>query len=294
MFNYAYRLLGFVLDGAKMMGKRKGRDSSLKKGLSRRMIIIIVAIAVIAVLASLAYLYIPDYISGKKTGGGGGGGNNTTQTGTPPVARFTASATHVDVGDTIVFNASTSYDPDGEILSYRWDFGDATVRVTDLPEVNHTYTVHGIYTVNLTVTDNDGLADTASLTVYVSLKNETLGPYGEILLSRENPIFHNSTSINFTLQEGVESLRVNISAVGLSYEEDEQRIGNATLRVVLYDPFLREVMARNYTYRGQREMEFRPDTSLLTVLPGEYTLEFVCISGTTRIVFTVFINYTPL
>ncbi len=278
-----------------MFGNRKKKDNTLKKGLSRRsLIIIIVAVVAIAAVAVAYQFYISNYTGGKKSGGGGGSGNNTTQTGTPPVARFVASATHVEVGETITFNASRSYDPDGEILNYRWDFGDSTSRVTDTPEVNHTYTVQGIYTVNLTVMDNDGLTDTASLTVYVSPENQTLGPYGELLLSRENPFFPNSTSVNFTLQRGIDSLQINISAMGLSYEEEQQRIGNATLKVVLYDPFLREVLVRNYTYRGQEDMEIQVDPALLTVLPGEYTLEFTCLSGTTRIVFTIFINYTPL
>jgi PKD repeat protein len=67
-----------------------------------------------------------------------------------PVASFTyaASSTWVD------FNASSSYDPDGSIVSYSWDFGDGTTGsgVT----TSHVYPYEGWFTVTLTVTDNSG------------------------------------------------------------------------------------------------------------------------------------------
>jgi PKD repeat protein len=77
----------------------------------------------------------------------------------PPVASFTASAITVFTGEVIQFNASESYDPDGTIESYRWDFGDGTKITTSIPIVNHTYTTGGIYNVTLTVIDDDGLTD---------------------------------------------------------------------------------------------------------------------------------------
>jgi len=87
-----------------------------------------------------------------------GASNSTSATKTvlnrPPVAIFTESAETVDVGETISFNASSSSDPDGFIVSYFWDFGDGTNAsgVT----TNHSYSAAGNYTVTLTVTDDDG------------------------------------------------------------------------------------------------------------------------------------------
>ncbi len=54
------------------------------------------------------------------------------------------------------FDASGSYDIDGEIVSYEWDFGDGTSAIGDL--VEHTFGEAGIYEVTLTVTDNDEAA----------------------------------------------------------------------------------------------------------------------------------------
>jgi PKD repeat protein len=59
------------------------------------------------------------------------------------------------VGTEVIFDGSGSYDPDGEIESYRWDFKDGTYgegRVT-----THTYNHAGTYNVVLIVTDDHGL-----------------------------------------------------------------------------------------------------------------------------------------
>ena len=71
-----------------------------------------------------------------------------------PVASFTESATVVLTGETIHFDASGSYDPDGSISSYRWSFGDGSTRTGKTAD--YSYRDNGIYTVTLTVVDNDG------------------------------------------------------------------------------------------------------------------------------------------
>lgn len=74
----------------------------------------------------------------------------------PPVASFTYSPTSPEVGETVYFNASASYDPDGNITQYEWDFGDGnSVNETD-PITNHAYAEFGVYVVSLTVIDDAG------------------------------------------------------------------------------------------------------------------------------------------
>jgi len=80
----------------------------------------------------------------------------------PPIASFTESAHTVNKDETITFNAAGSYDPDGTIVSYSWDFGDGTTATG--VSVSHAYDDDGSYHVTLTVTDNDGATDSAYAT----------------------------------------------------------------------------------------------------------------------------------
>ena len=83
----------------------------------------------------------------------------------PPVASFTYSPENPMVGEEITFDASSSYDPDGEIVSHNWYFGDRNS--TEGKVVTHAYSKAGNYTVTLTVTDNDGLQGSTSKVVEV-------------------------------------------------------------------------------------------------------------------------------
>jgi len=65
------------------------------------------------------------------------------------------------VGETVTFNASASYDPDGYIVSYEWDFGDDATGTGMI--VTHAYDVAGDYIVTLNITDDDGETDTKTL-----------------------------------------------------------------------------------------------------------------------------------
>jgi len=57
------------------------------------------------------------------------------------------------------FDASGSADPDGTIVSYDWDFGDGNLVADGGPNQGHTYAVNGLYTVTVTITDDDGAMD---------------------------------------------------------------------------------------------------------------------------------------
>ncbi len=78
----------------------------------------------------------------------------------PPVARFevpTLNAGTVPAKRRVEFDASASYDPDGSVEWYHWDFGDGSAIVsTRQPTVSHTYTMVGWTTVRLIVEDDFG------------------------------------------------------------------------------------------------------------------------------------------
>jgi YVTN family beta-propeller protein len=71
----------------------------------------------------------------------------------------------VFVGDTVYFDAAGSYDPEGAIVSYAWDFGDGYTGSGI--SANHIYTTEGEYDVTLTVADDTGLTDSDTITVTV-------------------------------------------------------------------------------------------------------------------------------
>lgn len=66
----------------------------------------------------------------------------------------------------INFNASDSFDLDGNITSYTWDFGDGTTGSG--VKIKHTYFADGEYNIELTVTDDDEKTDTERTTITIS------------------------------------------------------------------------------------------------------------------------------
>jgi PKD repeat protein len=87
-----------------------------------------------------------------------------------PVASFTVDNPHVTSGDAVLFNASDSYDPDGTIASYFWDFDDGQTASTAI--FPHAFTAHTdpeIFRVTLTVTDDLGGTDSEWQDITVDL-----------------------------------------------------------------------------------------------------------------------------
>jgi len=80
-----------------------------------------------------------------------------------PVAKFTFSPTNPRVGENVFFDGSASYDPDGIVQLWTWDFGDNNgVSTTPTPVRGIAFLQPANYTVTLTVTDNAGLTATTS------------------------------------------------------------------------------------------------------------------------------------
>lgn len=65
-----------------------------------------------------------------------------------------------------IFDASQSYDPDGIIINYYWDFGDGTSESSMI--VEHEYLRSGIYIVTLNVSDQQESVGSKDLELFVS------------------------------------------------------------------------------------------------------------------------------
>ncbi len=123
-----------------------------------------------------------------------------------PIASFTFSPQKpVEIINPVVtFNASNSYDPDGTIVNYSWDFGDDQTGSGKV--VTHTYTTFGNYTVTLNVTDNDGFSGTESLKVQVYAR-----PIASFTFSPQNPLINQAVTFNASSSYDSDGTIVNYS-----------------------------------------------------------------------------------
>jgi len=85
--------------------------------------------------------------------------------GHPPVA-IPGGPYFGEAGVPIGFDGSASTDPDGDILTYEWTFGDGATETR--PNPTHVYATAGIYTVRLTVNDGHEGINTAETTATVT------------------------------------------------------------------------------------------------------------------------------
>ena len=91
-----------------------------------------------------------------------------------PFAQFYVPSTGL-VGETVLMNATSSADADGEIVSYEWDFGDGEQKVLPEPTVEHKYSLPGLYTIQLMVTDDDGVPSSALAQIAVNAVEAGVG-----------------------------------------------------------------------------------------------------------------------
>lgn len=96
----------------------------------------------------------------------------TVSAGDPPVANAGSDQSFTGLTcpgiQLVAFSGAASTDADGSIVSYYWDFGDgSTFGPSAFASTTHTYTLTSdvTRTVYLTVTDDDGMTNTDSITV---------------------------------------------------------------------------------------------------------------------------------
>ncbi len=79
----------------------------------------------------------------------------TLSSDSPPTVSMNVSPSGtVKVGDTVQFSATGSNDPDGDPMSYTWDFGDGNLGDPSLT-TSHIYNSQGTFTVTLCVSSTD-------------------------------------------------------------------------------------------------------------------------------------------
>ncbi|HEX7149901.1 MAG TPA: PKD domain-containing protein [Thermoanaerobaculia bacterium] len=90
-----------------------------------------------------------------------------------PVPNFTYTRTF---GGGVNFNASSSFDPDGTIVRYEWNFDDGSTAVTTSPLISHPYPkASNTYWVTLVVQDNEGKRTAVSKEVVLCYLSDGCG-----------------------------------------------------------------------------------------------------------------------
>ena len=131
-------------------------------------------------------------------------------------------AGHPIVGEALTFNGSACYDPDdpydstpGGIVSYSWDFGDGNITSVSSPAITHRYRSSGIYTMNLTITDDDGETDWESKDIEIKLHDIAIVDFA---VNSTEVLSGDGVSINVTVSnEGstADSFNITVYYIGM-------------------------------------------------------------------------------
>jgi len=113
----------------------------------------------------------------------------------PPVADLVAIPVSGEAPLTVTFDAVGSSDADGTISSYSWSFGDGSIGSG--VAVDHTYTSAGQFTAVLTVTDDAGATDDASVVIAVENVFTNNPPTVSITNPANGASFDSSAIISF-------------------------------------------------------------------------------------------------
>jgi hypothetical protein len=192
------------------------------------------------------------------------------------------------VGDPIEFNATKSYDDDGYIILYTWEFHPGgKISGSDFDVINKTFATAGTYTVNLTVRDNDGGNNYAHKEFTIRQADVSFGGSGAISTNDLLPLDSNAT---FTFQTQSNALSVNFSLTFAGGSGDIDQNLNSRVEIQVYDPMFRLMDNRSVTVRGVTNQTFEY-TSYQLPLTGTYQIEVMCEFGTVQIQYEGVVFY---
>jgi len=138
-------------------------------------------------------------------GPGPGPGPSPPEPNVAPTANASASETVGLVGSLLTFDGSQSFDQDGYIKDWSWDFSDGTNGTGEI--VTHAYSNSGAYNVTLTVTDNDDAKDKDSITVVIGTANNL----------PSNPIVTGETTGNKNVEYQFSATSTDLDNDSISY-----------------------------------------------------------------------------
>ncbi|PIZ51786.1 hypothetical protein COY28_04815, partial [Candidatus Woesearchaeota archaeon CG_4_10_14_0_2_um_filter_57_5] len=125
----------------------------------------------------------------------------------PPVAVASASPQSTTVGQQVSFSSAGSYDPDGSIASYAWQFTDGTSSTIANPTKSFAYP--GTYTGTLVVTDNQG-ASSQPASASVIVQQPTNPPTASLTVNPMSGTRPLSSSVSCTGSGGTAPLSYTV------------------------------------------------------------------------------------
>jgi parallel beta-helix repeat protein len=123
---------------------------------------------------------------------------------TAPTASLTVTPTTGTAPLQVTADASGSSDPQGQTLTYAFDYGDGTTSGNQAsPSATHTYTDAGGYVLTVTATDTSGLSSTATRTVTATSPSAVAPTFVNSIATNFSTTVHTSGSITVWRPGGV-------------------------------------------------------------------------------------------
>lgn len=227
-------------------------------------------------VASLALVLVGAALLSGCTGLGGSDANRA------PRAELSADRTQGWTGDEFTFDAQGSSDPDGNITSWEFDFGDGTrqtVTQEEAARATHAYLEGGEYVVTVTVIDDgtqDGLerkSDEDSIHVFV---DERFPVAAQVIRAQAlNTTAGSSMAVPFEANDGADRAHVNVSV------QNTLLAGGSEVRLRVLDPAGNVLDEQTVSLPDTQVKDIEFDVLLDSL--GNHTLEIVADSGSARV-----------
>jgi len=198
----------------------------------------------------------------------------STEENQPPIAEFSWSPEEPEEGAEVVFDASESYDPDGEIEEYKWSFGDGEEGSGEI--TSHTYSEGGEYTVVLEVVDDEGVSTQRSKMISVIEVEPPKFQLSEITLDKEDVTVGDEVTVSITI--------TNTGGLEGEYEAvlflNEEELDSKTVKL---EPTSEETVSFSFTMEEEGEQTISIGERSKTIQVEEEVGEEDAIGGPYRL-----------
>ncbi|MEV7084918.1 ThuA domain-containing protein [Streptomyces sp. NPDC093085] len=176
--------------------------------------------------------------------------------GKSPIAVAAANKTSGKAPLKVAFSSAGTQDPDGDELTYAWDFGDGATSTALNP--THTYRTNGTYTARLTVTDPTERTGTASVRVVVG----NTAPKVTVELPADGALFNFGDTLPFKVKvTDPEDGEIDCSKVIVRYILGHDNHGHP----------ITSTTGCEGTITAPADTEHDPNANIFGVIDAEYT-----------------------